>query len=155
MTMQPVRGRPIGPSVPPPGVPAGAPGAAARAAASSGRDAAVAAAPVRSLEELLGRAPPGAARGAAALLGPPPGAPVQDPAVPRFAAVSAALRAVSLRAQAAGRPDDALARAAAALPEGGPLRAAIECEQRLARVVGELCGMRDRVAAGMAAVSTG
>ncbi|HEY3354071.1 MAG TPA: hypothetical protein VGQ83_12535 [Polyangia bacterium] len=151
--MQPVSGRSIGPVTTAPARGAGA-GAAGRAAPAAARDEVQAAVGRRSLEALLGRLPVAGARGAALLLGPPPGAR-GGAGAPRFVAASHALRGVAARAQAAGRPDDPLLRAALGLQGGGALRAAVECEQRLGRAVADVCGLREQVAAGMAAIATG
>jgi hypothetical protein len=149
--MQPISGRVIRPSASAPR-PSRAPG---RAPAAQARADEVQVAPVPPrLVELLGRVPTGAAR-TDRLLGPPPSMVRGAPAAGRFAAVSAALRSVASRTQRAGRAEDPLLGAAAALPPGAALRAAIECEQRLGAVVAELCGLRDQVAAGIAAVTVG
>ena len=148
--MEPVSGRLVGSASSPPPAREAVARPVAAPAVSDGVQAA--AAPPR-LVELLAPLPLGSSR-TDRLLGPPPRRSL-DPAVGRFAAVSSALRSLVRRTRAAGRAEDELLAAAAALPGGAALRSAIECEARLGSVVAELCGMRESVAAGIAAVTVG
>lgn len=151
--MQPVSGQPpINPRVRLDELPR-AVGRRAPTAVAAPRDElrAAEAATAPSLVELLGRVPAAAARVARPVLLPPPAG---DLAM-GFAAVSSALRGAVQRGSVAGRIDDPLWRAVIAAPHATAMRAAIERERRLVEAVAELCGMRDEVAAGMAAVAVG